>query len=137
MQQMTLSNYFLERPVKKTCMQHRYLCTKNPPAPPGGSLLASSITAWGDSIMQSTKPQGARAKTSTPRTSSTAKEDKPQHTTISIDGMECNSGKANQPQDGAHTQSRTSSPTTNQENPTAPQANGTNPQKRTRSLILP
>ena len=83
--------------------------------------------------MQSDKPQGARAKTSTPRTSSTTNEVKPQQTTISIDGMDCNIIEANQPKDDASTQTWTSNSTPGLENPTALQATGNNTHKRKRS----
>ena len=75
--------------------------------------------------MQSTEAHGARAKTSTSRTSSTrSKEDRPQHITITIDGMDCNIVEATQPMDSAPTQTWTSEPTTNQEPPIESQTIG-------------
>ena len=76
--------------------------------------------------MQSTEAQGARAKTSTSRTSSTrSKEDQPQHIAITIDGMDCDIIEATQPLTNASTQTWTSTPDTNQESPTASQTVGT------------
>ena len=75
--------------------------------------------------MQSTEAQEARAKTSTSRTSSTrSKEDRPQHITITIDGMDCNIVEATQPMDSAPTQTWTSEPNTNQKSPIASQTIG-------------
>ena len=75
--------------------------------------------------MQSTETRGARAKTSTSRTSSTrSNEDQPQHITITIDGMDCNIVEATQPVDSAPTQTWTSESNTNQESPIASQTIG-------------
>ena len=83
--------------------------------------------------MQSTHTQGARAKTSASRTSSTANEDQPQHVTITIDDMDCNIVEATRQNDSAFTQTRTSNTNTDQGTPMAPQAIGTNPHKKRRS----
>ena len=83
--------------------------------------------------MQSDKPQGARAKTSTPRTSSTTNEVKPQQTTILMDEMDCNIREDNQPKDDASTQTWTVNSTPGPTSPSAPQAIGNNNFKRKRS----
>ena len=83
--------------------------------------------------MQSDKPQGARAKTSTPRTSSTTNEVKPQQTTILMDEMDCNIREDNQPKDDTSTQTWTSNSTPGPTSPSAPQAIGNNNFKRKRS----
>ena len=82
--------------------------------------------------MQSDKPQGARAKTSTPRTSSTTNEVIPQQTTILMDGMDCTTTEDNQPKDDASTQTWTANSTPGP-SPSAPQAIGNNNFKRKRS----
>ena len=86
-----------------------------------------------NSNMQSDKPQGARAKTSTPRTSSTTNEVKPQQTTILMDEMDCNIREDNQPKDDTSTQTWTSNSTPGTTSPSAPQAIGNNNSKRKRS----
>ena len=83
--------------------------------------------------MQSTHIQGARAKTSTSRISSTANEDQPQHVTITIDSTDCTIVRANRQNDSALTQTQTLKTNTNQGTPMASQAIGTNPHKKRRS----
>ena len=76
--------------------------------------------------MQSDKSHGARAKTSTPRTSSTTNEVKPQQIIISIDDMDCNIKEDDQPKDDASTQTWTVNSTPEPKSPSAPQAMGNN-----------
>jgi len=76
--------------------------------------------------MQSTEAQGARAKTSTPRTSSTrSTRDQIPHIAITISGMDCTFAKETQPLTNVATQTWTLSPTTHQTSSATHQSAGT------------
>ena len=83
--------------------------------------------------MQSTHIHGARAKTSTTRTSSTANEDQPQHVIITIDNTDCDIVMVNQKDCQTLTQNHPSKRSTDSGAPSASQATGSYPQPKKRS----
>ena len=83
--------------------------------------------------MQSTHIHGARAKTSTTRTSSTANEDQPQHVIITIDDTDCDIVMVNQQDYDTLSQNHPSKRSANSGAPSATQATSSNPQRKKRS----
>ena len=83
--------------------------------------------------MYSTHTQGARAKTSIPKISSTANEDQPRHVVVTIDDSECNIVTVNQEDYATITKNHTPRRTTTSEISAATQAPNSNPRRQKRS----